>query len=65
MGFWDNSHISRGWPGHQHIEAECPCPTEPCGYVAYARIVPECEEHPTSRFKTVRASHPARSCPGR
>ena len=63
MSFWNNSHISRGWPGHTHMEDACPCPQEPCGLVAFSRIDPSCTEHPPSRSKTIRNSHPASECP--
>lgn len=56
-------HISRGWQGSLHIEAACPCPKEPCGFVAYARVVPECDQHPISRAQTIRTTHPAGKCP--
>ena len=63
MSYWNHSHISRGWPGQTHIEDACPCPQEPCGMVAYSRISPECDQHPPSRSKTIRDSHPAAICP--
>lgn len=63
MPFFDNSHISRGWPGNLFIEDMCPCPQEPCGLVAMARVDPECEQHAVGRSKTIRNSHPAGKCP--
>ncbi|MFF2388937.1 hypothetical protein [Agromyces sp. NPDC058104] len=58
-------HISRGWPGQQHMEAECPCPTEACGYVDTSKVVDACEQHPVARAKTIRSSHDSRACPAR
>lgn len=60
----DSWHISRGWPGHTHVEDACPCPQEPCGLVAYVRIDPNCTEHPVQFGKTIRTSHMASLCPG-
>jgi hypothetical protein len=60
---FDSWHMSRGWPGHTHVEDACPCPQEPCGMVAYGRIDPHCQEHPPERGKTIRDSHPASLCP--
>lgn len=66
MDFLRKSHISRGWPGSQpiDIETECPCPKEPCGHIAYARIDPTCDQHPLQHGKTIRSSHLAGLCPG-
>lgn len=63
-------HIGRHWPdsyrkpGAETIEESCPCPTERCGLVDSDKIDPDCDQHPLSAGKTMRASHTAEDCPG-
>lgn len=57
-------HISRGWPGMQDVEDECPCPQEPCGYVNEVKVVASCDQHPFIHAQTIRSSHCAQDCPG-
>lgn len=56
-------HVSRTWEGHG-VEDACPCPQEPCGFVAPDRAVPECRHHPEERVKAMRRGHPSDACPG-
>jgi hypothetical protein len=58
-------HVSRHWTGPGAREEECPCPKEPCGFVDTAKAVPECQEHPPNRCKSIRDSHWIEQCPGR
>ena len=60
---WDSTHIGRSWEGNR-LEAECPCPKEPCGLVHAGTTDPACTEHPVTRAKTIRQSHRADDCPG-
>lgn len=57
-------HLGRSWFGTA-LEDSCPCPKEPCGLVLRARTVPECPEHPLTRYRTIRQAHPAYECPGK
>ena len=58
-------HVSRSWPGTgTPMEDECPCPQEPCGYVAQDRVVEGCPQHTIAAAKTIRDAHPADECPG-
>ena len=56
-------HISRGWPGQQHIEEACPCPKERCGYVSIANVLDTCDQHSRDAGRTIRSSHLASDCP--
>ncbi|MFE2994135.1 hypothetical protein ACFXG4_03875 [Nocardia sp. NPDC059246] len=56
-------HIGRSWSGTQ-LEDTCPCPKAPCGLVDDMNVDPDCGQHPYSRSKTIRQSHPADECPG-
>lgn len=66
-------HIGRHWPNtyraeaagnseHPPIEAECPCPREPCGLIAMSKVHPDCKQHTIDQ--TIRSSHKAEDCPG-
>jgi hypothetical protein len=57
-------HISRSFDGGGHIEANCPCPLLPCGFVDTDNVSDECDQHPLGHFKAIRSSHPAHECPG-
>ncbi|MFI9123859.1 hypothetical protein ACIGW0_31460 [Streptomyces bikiniensis] len=58
------SHIGRSWVAPGHLEALCPCPLAPCGYVDRDNVDPECTQHPVNRFKTIRSGHAEADCPG-
>ncbi|MFE6494106.1 hypothetical protein [Streptomyces sp. NPDC057748] len=58
------THIGRSWDGPGDIEAMCPCPKGPCGLVDRDTVDETCEQHPTSRMKTIRTRHSAEDCPG-
>lgn len=55
-------HFSRNW-GRDVFAPGCGCQTAPCGFVVRAGVNPECEQHPSERFKTIRAGHSASQCP--
>lgn len=68
-------HVGRHWPNtyraeqdghsdHPTIEAECPCPREPCGLIAESKISPDCTQHTMEAAKTFRSSHTEEECPG-
>jgi hypothetical protein len=57
-------HVARGC-GPSELEADCPCPTEPCGAVDTRRTVAACEQHPAERARTMRQIHRADQCPVR
>lgn len=60
-----DAHISRSWRGGgTPLEDECPCPQEPCGYVALSKIVEGCPQHDLAAAKTIRDSHLPDTCPG-
>lgn len=56
-------HFGRSF-NDTRLEDECPCPKEPCGLVSYARVNPDCDQHPMSKAKTIRQIHTAKNCPG-
>lgn len=58
------THIGRSFDGGGHLEANCPCPLEPCGLVNTDTVVDECTQHPPMACKTMRTGHAAEDCPG-
>ncbi|MFB7919246.1 hypothetical protein, partial [Streptomyces sp. NPDC056061] len=58
------THIGRSWDGPGDLEAMCPCPKAPCGLVDRDNVADSCEQHPPTRCKTIRTSHPADECSG-
>lgn len=61
---WPNAYIAegRGASDHPTIEAECPCPREPCGLIEESKVHPDCNQHKMN--KTIRSSHDSEKCPG-
>ncbi|WP_194821282.1 hypothetical protein [Micromonospora sp. S-DT3-3-22] len=53
-------HVTRG-TGPSDLEATCPCPKAPCGYVVRTAEATGCELHGPS--ETMRGGHFAASCP--
>lgn len=64
MTVWSNDmHIGRSFGDDHHLEDECPCPQEPCGLIAVAKIEPGCPQHDFTMAMTIRQSHSAADCP--
>lgn len=68
-------HIGRHWPNAYRaeargtndfptIEAECPCPREPCGCIDVSKVDRGCGQHGVQAEKTMRTMHEDRDCPG-
>jgi hypothetical protein len=57
----DMQHISRSFE-NTALEDACPCPQEPCGFVARNKIDPSCTEHPIMAAKTIRRMHTHEAC---
>ncbi len=56
-------HVSRSFSS-THLEDDCPCPQEACGFVARDKVDPSCPEHSATAVKTIRRSHRPYACPG-
>jgi len=54
-------HISRHWSATD-LEDACPCPKKACGMVPLDQVAPECQEHPSTRGKTIRRAHLPEDC---
>jgi len=55
-------HMTRGWtPGE--LEADCPCPKEPCGAISTLRADQNCAQHGPRFTRTMRHIHGADVCP--
>lgn len=52
-------HWGRAW-APSDIEAKCPCPKAPCGYVIRDQESPDCDQHNGNR--TMRGGHSAERC---
>lgn len=59
---WVGDHLGRSFTGHP-LEDTCPCPKAPCGLVVQDTIRNDCPEHAWEHAKSMRQSHPARTCP--
>ncbi len=59
---WAGGHVGRAFTGHD-LEDECPCPKAQCGLVIVDSIRDDCPHHAWPRARSMRQSHPARSCP--
>ncbi len=57
-------HVSRHWSGPGPLEEDCPCPKEPCGFVAGDRADWECDQHHWRFAKSMRSGHSPENCPG-
>lgn len=65
MPIGEMDHLGRSFDGPGQLEAECPCPKQPCGLVSREdaeRIV--CPEHAIASAKTIRSWHAVEDCPG-
>lgn len=56
-------HVCRSFSS-THLEDDCPCPQEACGFVARDKADPSCPEHSATAVKTIRRSHRPDACPG-
>jgi hypothetical protein len=56
-------HWGRAW-SPSDIEALCPCPKAPCGYVIQGKESPDCDQH-AERFHLALDRHRADRCPDR
>lgn len=56
-------HVCRSFSS-THLEDDCPCPQEACGFVARDKIRVDCPEHSIWAAKSIRRSHRPDACPG-